>query len=265
IILDEFNPDDFQYSLILSNNSEGEGITEIRTSDKMYPNGFNITIQPIDVKVELLPIDSIIRITVTAGINEKQLHVKIIKNTSNSIKFTYNGKDISDKKHKKENIDNEPITRIQTEGQDQQTNVQPEVLQPEVVQPEVVQPEVIQPEVVQPEVVQSEVVQPEVVHEIDQDEQTSEVNIQSDSDISTKVFSRSIDPTMINRSIDPIKINNSINLSKNSDNVVIHSKIYKQKSDLIVFSEQIRFDYKQIGVMFASMLLAYQAGKLSGC
>ncbi|CAG8813606.1 14604_t:CDS:2, partial [Racocetra persica] len=57
VIIDEsFNPENFQYDLAVSNIEE-QRITEIRISNKMYPNGFNISIIPKEVKVELNPDD----------------------------------------------------------------------------------------------------------------------------------------------------------------------------------------------------------------
>ncbi|CAG8822043.1 29302_t:CDS:2, partial [Racocetra persica] len=171
-----------------------------------------------------------------------KLQLKIIKNTSNDIQITFNGKRLSSKmKSKSENKDNElsrsikmnpAVTRMQTvtiqnsnfpKGQDLQIS------------------KVDAQSKITHEVPQVHQAQSKITHEVPQ------VNIQPDTS------KNNID---INR-----------NISKNGDNVVVpkeSSKMYKQRSDLIVFSEQIRFDYKQLGLMFASMLLAYQAGKFSG-
>ncbi|KAF0397937.1 Bet v1-like protein [Gigaspora margarita] len=105
IIHEEFNVDNFRYDLILSNN--GEGFTEIRTSDQMYPNGFNISIQPTDVKADLHPNDKgVFCITVPASINAKELSISITRNTSYGIQITYNGIKLLRAITKSENRDN---------------------------------------------------------------------------------------------------------------------------------------------------------------
>ncbi|CAG8588046.1 3423_t:CDS:2, partial [Dentiscutata heterogama] len=218
IIHEEFNTDNFQYDLILTNNGEEKGITELRTSNKMYSNGLNISIRPTDVKVDLHPNDSgVFCITVPAGINAKELSILITKNTSREVQITYNGSKLLRPIYKNENGDNK-LTTASVSKIDVQSKRTREVPQ---------------------------------VH---QDQQISkQVDIQPNT---SKKISLS---TEIN--------NTEINHNKNGDNVVPKesSKMYKQSSDLIFWSEQIKFDYKQLGLMFASMLLAYQAGKLSGC
>ncbi|CAG8464118.1 21248_t:CDS:2 [Cetraspora pellucida] len=228
IIEEEFNTKDFQYDLTLSNTEE-ERITELRTSNKMYPNGFNISTKPENVKVELNSDDSgVVCIIVPVDINAEKLQITIVKNTSKDVQITCNGNQILSMKSKDENKDNE-LSRSIKENSD--------------VTP-----------------MQTEITQNSNFSK-GQDQQISKVDVQSD--IAREVSQANIQPDTSKNNID---INR--NISKNGDNVVVpkeSSKMYKQRSDLIVFSEQIRFDYKQLGLMFASMLLAYQAGKFSGC
>ncbi|CAG8480234.1 9481_t:CDS:2, partial [Racocetra fulgida] len=113
IIEEGFNPESYQYdSTIL--NTEEKRITELRISNKMYPNGFNISIIPKEVKVDLNPDDKeIIRIVVPVDINAEKLQIKLVKNTSND-QITCNGKRISKMKSKSEIKDNELSRSIKT-------------------------------------------------------------------------------------------------------------------------------------------------------
>ncbi|CAG8602908.1 24218_t:CDS:2, partial [Dentiscutata erythropus] len=74
----EFDIKTFQYEVTIS--IDGGTITELRTSKKMYPNGFDISVQPENVKVEsLLNSNENVRIIVPNG--TKTLYIKITKNT----------------------------------------------------------------------------------------------------------------------------------------------------------------------------------------
>ncbi|CAJ0850861.1 16256_t:CDS:2 [Entrophospora sp. SA101] len=70
----------------------GGAVTELKTSRKMYPNGYELTIKPENVKVELLPSKfELVRIMFPTGNDyTNMLKIKIKRNTSKGIDFIYN-------------------------------------------------------------------------------------------------------------------------------------------------------------------------------
>ncbi|CAG8624890.1 10874_t:CDS:2, partial [Gigaspora rosea] len=71
----EFNIKTFQYDVTINEGT----ITELRTSKKMYPNGFHLSVQPENAKIELpLNGNEIVRITVPN--DTETLHIKIMNN-----------------------------------------------------------------------------------------------------------------------------------------------------------------------------------------
>ncbi|CAG8719343.1 11568_t:CDS:2, partial [Dentiscutata erythropus] len=87
----EFNIKTFQYEVTIS--IDGGTVTELRTSKKMYPNGFDISIQPENVKVEsLLNSNENVRIIVPNG--TETLYIKVTKNTEGA-QNTFKGEKIA--------------------------------------------------------------------------------------------------------------------------------------------------------------------------
>nr|CAG8532966.1 9936_t:CDS:10 [Entrophospora candida] len=70
----------------------GGAVTELKTSRKMYPNGYELTIKPENVKVELLPSKfELVRIMFPTGNDyTNMLKIKIKRNTSKGVDFIYN-------------------------------------------------------------------------------------------------------------------------------------------------------------------------------
>ncbi|KAF0499199.1 Bet v1-like protein [Gigaspora margarita] len=101
----EFNIKTFQYDVTISIN-EGT-ITELRTSKKMYPNGFDISVQPENAKFELLINDNeIVRITVPN--DTETLHIRIMNNIEGT-QNTFKGKKVATSK------DIDPISTLHSE------------------------------------------------------------------------------------------------------------------------------------------------------
>ena len=89
IISEKLDPKSFQYNLTLV--AKNDSVKDIRFSKKMYPNGLDISIIPINTKVELLPKNlEIIRITLPSDVFTDKIQVKITK-YRDGFKMTYNG------------------------------------------------------------------------------------------------------------------------------------------------------------------------------
>ncbi|CAJ0638064.1 8226_t:CDS:2 [Entrophospora sp. SA101] len=172
-------------------NTFSNAVTELKTSRKMYPNGYELTIQPVTVKVELLPnkVD-VARITFPSknevNKNSSVLKIKIKKNTSKKVNVTYN-----------------------------ETLVEPSEIQ--------------------------------LKNYSDNNNENKEEKI-----IEEKIFRHLTKTTTTTgeggEDVRRISINNINNLNDH----------------FASFTESLRFNSQQVGLMFASMLLAYYAGKLSG-
>nr|CAG8435196.1 5470_t:CDS:2 [Entrophospora candida] len=172
-------------------NTFSNAVTELKTSRKMYPNGYELTIQPVTVKVELLPnkVD-VARITFPSknevNKNSSVLKIKIKKNISKKVNVTYN-----------------------------ETLVEPSEIQ--------------------------------LKNYNDNNNENKEEKI-----IEEKIFRHLTKTTTATgeggEDVRRISINNINNLNDH----------------FASFTESLRFNSQQVGLMFASMLLAYYAGKLSG-
>jgi hypothetical protein len=100
LISESLNPKTFQYNLTYA--IKDDGITEIRYSKQMYPNGFDILVTPKSAKVELLPNDQgIVRITPPSEVSTDEIQIQITKYT-NGFKMTYNEKNSISLVQKKE-------------------------------------------------------------------------------------------------------------------------------------------------------------------
>ncbi|CAG8510074.1 8922_t:CDS:2 [Racocetra fulgida] len=79
VISEGINTKTFQYDLAME--VIGNGVTDIKTSKTMYPNGFDVSVAPEGLKIELLaPRYTDIRVTVPDELHLETVNIRITKN-----------------------------------------------------------------------------------------------------------------------------------------------------------------------------------------
>uniref|UniRef100_A0A1D1ZJI2 StAR-related lipid transfer protein 5 n=1 Tax=Anthurium amnicola TaxID=1678845 RepID=A0A1D1ZJI2_9ARAE len=258
IIKEGFNIKNNQYDLSLI--AEGSSVTEFKISKLMYPNGIHVSTIPENCKIGRLSESSesseTIRVILPSRVDLDNLMITISKH-SKGFKMTYNNEQIIplvsdsdwDEKHAKNIMRSTNATpvvngtvngRLRSNASDSQmykkfsTSASRSVIPPK------------------------DFVKP------------SEVSLKNDSyqrvfDKQTLLENKIAAVTRASPEVQNVSTTTSEVIPKIEESVMekLKNEIVENTGDLEIIKDSFRFNSRQIGLIFASMLFAYYAGKLS--
>ncbi|CAG8679904.1 16306_t:CDS:2, partial [Acaulospora morrowiae] len=252
---DGFSDKTFQCDFTLQ--MDGGGIAEIQTSKTMYPNGFDISIKPENVKVELAYDNrELIRLTMPAGTDSREVKVTITKNSSKVTKMTCN---------KTQNI---PVASPENEGATIMSST-PEVKFSSSQAKKTIKNSVVnhghpaKDKSSSPTLVNKEPIQVPVMETVNI--KKSDIKITPDDhdvSLADKRFIQqpeSVIPTKITE-VKHQSFTDKLTLDESTDEIPT-SKILTVGRNISIsdFAENIKLDPQKFGLMIASMILAYYA------
>ncbi|PKC66456.1 Bet v1-like protein [Rhizophagus irregularis] len=259
VIKEEFNIKNHQYDLSLI--AEGSGVTEFKISRLMYPNGLDISTIPENCKVELLSESSeTIRVTLPQRVDLDNLMITISKHSTKDFQITHNHEktiplvsnstiDVKQFKNTKDGTTSTNTTLVENGTIDGQLiKILSGPQKHKLNTRSIVTPEIFK---------LSEVSLKSEPHQRMLDRQTLlENKIAAVTRLSREVQNVS-DPSEV-----APKTSKTLETLKTEEGQ-LNNRVIENTQDLVDITDSVRFNSQQVGIIFASMLLAYYAGKLS--
>ncbi|CAG8555102.1 4081_t:CDS:2 [Paraglomus occultum] len=232
------------------------GSVELRLCRKIYASGFDVSIKPEVATVEVLADNTdVVRITIPAKPDCKDISIKVTKNIENGFQMTYNGKytiPVADPKSDLKSVPDTSSTRSTTLNE-QVTNDDTSSLPKSEPSRQI--------NTVSPATIRS-----------DQDIPRELLQRKPPTDAERAAFYRELvrkKSTLENAKPEKVETSKATYETKTtyeSDDTIATTPVEKGKiSDVIIPLDKTQFNTHQVALMLAAMLLAFYTGKLSGC